>query len=107
MKQTFTGRLAEVTLMREEFEKLRRSVAAGDVDAVIFYRASRSSRSQPEFLAALEELDGHGVAVHFVNNRHGMRRRAMSRLRQTAHNLVKFALSLVGHENSHTVRNRD
>ena len=52
--------------MREEFEKLCRAVAAGEVSTVLVYSADRLSRNEREFLAALEELDRHGAAVHFV-----------------------------------------
>ena len=83
--------------MREEFERMRRAAAAGEVDAVFVGSADRLPRNGPEFLAALEELDGHGVAVHFVENQHGIRTRAVRRLRQAANVLVRFVLSLVGH----------
>ena len=82
--------------MREEFEKLRRAVVAGEVGVVFVHTASRLSRNQPELLAALDELDELGVAVHFVKNRPGIRSRAISCLRHMANALLEFALSLVG-----------
>ena len=88
----------EERLMREEFERMRRAAAAGEVDAVFVYGASQLSRDETGFLAALEELDGHGVAVPIlVKNQHGIQTRAVRRLRQAAGALVRFALSLVGH----------
>ena len=43
--------------MREEFEKLRRAVVAGEVGAVIVYRVCRLSRDAPELQELLRELD--------------------------------------------------
>ena len=83
--------------MREEFERMRRAAAAGEVDAVFVYGASQLSRDETGFLAALEELDGHGVAVHLVKDQHGIQTRAVRRLRQAANALVRVVLSLVGH----------
>ena len=93
--------------MREEFERMRRAVAGGEVDAVVFHSFDRLSRNEPEFWAALEDFDGHGVSVHFVKNRHGIRARAVRRLRPAANALVRFVLSLFGHGKSNTARNRE
>ncbi len=93
--------------MREEFERMRRAAAAGEVDAVYIYSADRFPRNRSEFSAALEELDRSGVAVHVVKNQDGIRPRVMSRLRQAANALAKFVLSLVGRGNANTASNRE
>ena len=92
--------------MREEFERMRRAAAAGEVGAVFVCDADRSSRHESELVAPLQELDGHGVSVHSVRNQHRVRARVMSRFRQTLNALVRFVLSLVGHGNSNTARDR-
>lgn len=97
----------EVALMREEFKRMRRAAAAGEVDAVFVHSDDRLRRNGSEFLAALEELERSGVAVHVVKHQHGVRARAMVRFRQTSKGLVRFVLSLVGHGNSNTARNRE
>ena len=51
--------------MREEFEKLRRAVVAGEVGAVIVYRVCRLSRDAPELQELLRELDGLDVEERF------------------------------------------
>ena len=93
--------------MREHLEMLRHAVAAGEVSAVLVHSASRLWRNQPELLGEMEELDRHGVSVHFVKNRHGVRSWAISRFRQRSNALVTFVLSLIGHGNSNTARNRE
>ena len=82
--------------MRRQFEMLRQAVAAGEVDAVVVYSASRLPRDGSESLALLKEFDSHDLEVHVVKSQHGILRRAMSRLSQTANTLVKYVLSLVG-----------
>lgn len=84
--------------MSEHPEKLR---------AVFVHTATRLTRNQPELLAILEELDSHGVPVRLVKNQHGFRTRAAIRLWRKVNVLVGFVLSLVGHGNSNTTRNRD
>ena len=79
--------------MREQFERMRRAAAAGEVDAVYIYSTDRFPRNRSEISPALEDFDGHGVAVHFVKNRHGIRARALRRLRQATNALVTFVLS--------------
>ena len=93
--------------MREEFERMRRAAAAGEVDAVFVHGNDRFTRNGSEFSAALEELDRSGVAVHVVKNQGGILTRAMSHLWHTANALVRFVLSLVGHGNSKTTRNQE
>ncbi len=93
--------------MREECESMRRAAVAGEVSAVLVYGADRLPRNGSELLAALEEFDGHGVPVHFVKDQHGIRARTVSRLRRATNVLVRFVLSLVGHGNANTARNRD
>ena len=84
--------------MSECLEKLR---------AVFVHTATRLPRNERPCLAVLEELDGHGVPVHLVRNQHGLRTRAAIRIRREVNFLVRFVLSLVGHGNSNTARNRD
>ena len=93
--------------MREEFERMRRAAAAGEVDAVYIYSTDRFPRNRSEFSPALEELDRSGVAVHVVKNRHGVRARTVRRLQQATNALVRFVLSLFGHGKSNTARNRE
>ena len=78
-----------------------------EVGAVFIHTATRLPRNERESLAVLEGVDGHGVPVHSVNNQHGIRARAEVRLRRAVNVLVRFVLSLVGHGNSNTARNRD
>ena len=84
--------------MSEHPEKLR---------TVFVHTATRLPRNETGSLAVLEELDGHGVPVHLVKNRHGIRARAGVLLRRAVNILVRLVLSLVGHGNSNTARNRD
>ncbi len=93
--------------MREEFERMRRAAAAGEVDAVFVHRDDRFLRNGTEFSAVLEELDRSGVAVHVVKHQDGILTRAMRRVWHTANALVRLVLSLVGQGNSKTVRNRE
>jgi DNA invertase Pin-like site-specific DNA recombinase len=86
---------------------MRRAAVSGEVDVVIVHSVDRLPRNEPEFWAVLMELDGHGVPVHFVKNRHGIRARALRRLRQAANALIWFVPSLFGRGNSNTARNRE
>ena len=57
-----------VSLERPQLDKIRRMAAAGEFGALFVYTTDRLSRDPVDLLLMLREFDGHGVAVHFVQD---------------------------------------
>ena len=60
-----------MTLDRPQLTKLRALAAAGELENLIVYNASRLSRNARDFLALVREFEGHGVVVHFAQDSAG------------------------------------